>query len=190
MQLMLAQADPTAAQPTEETVLLEEIRDRLAAIEARLEALEQDESLTEDAVAEEIATLREEAAALQESAAAPADAAATQRQTLELRQVAVQNGLEAVRQAYQVIDTGEDDVSASIGRAYVAFEEAWLLATEAGSAAEAQEFQQAMETLSLVSPALGERDYSAAKALLDRSALHGMQGLRLAESTAVLPISP
>lgn len=188
-QLLLSQADPVASAQTEAEVL-EEIRDRLAAIEARLEALEQDESATEDEVTAEIEALREEAAALQESAQAPADAADSQRQGLQLRQAAVQNALEAVREAYQVIDTGEEDASGTLGRAYDAFEEAWLLATEVGSEAEAEEFRQAMEALSLVSPALGERDFSAAKALLDRSALHGMQGLRVAESTAVLPLSP
>lgn len=196
-QLLFAQTDPSTttdvtldgeAQAQTNAEAVEELQARLSEIEARLAELEAQTAGSTDSQAE-IAALREEAVALQELAVAPIEAAALQRQTLQLRQVAVQNGLDAVREAYRVIDTGEADVSGSVARAYSAFEEAWLLATEAGSPAEAQQFQEAMRLLSAVAPALEERNYSAAKALLDQSAVSGLEGLQLARSTATLPVN-
>lgn len=190
-QLLFAQAGPSdvaQGDPVEtDAEAITELRERMAAIEARLQELEQQQE--GEAKDEEVAALKEEMGALQESTAVPGQAADYQRATRELRVRSVENALAFAAQAYRIVETGEEDVSGPVASAYAALQEGLQLALDAGSPLEAQRFEAAMRAVAAVPAALSERDFQQAMELLALTVAEGNQALMLARSTAPLPVS-
>jgi len=158
---------------------------RLRQLEARMAELEAQGT----AAQAEVAALQEEAATLQESASAPGEAADQQRESRELRVRTLENAMALVVQAYEIVETGEDDVSETLGSASAALAEGQGLAEHAGSPLEAQRFEAAVRAISEVPSALTERDFQRAKELLAMTLAECNQARLLARASTTLPVT-
>ncbi|MDQ3267056.1 MAG: hypothetical protein M3Y59_25950 [Myxococcota bacterium] len=164
---------------------LQRLNDQLQQLEARMAQLEAQATAAQT----EVASLREQAATLEEAAAEPGAAADQQRESRQQRVDSVEAALGWVAEAYEILETGEPDLSAPLSAATAALEEGLALAQDADSPGEAQRFEAALRAVAQVPTALAERDYQDAKKLLTLAASEGVQARSLAQSSTTLPVT-
>lgn len=180
-----AEAVATGDREETDAQTLQRMNDQLQQLEARMAELEAQAT----AAKTEVETLREQAATLEETAAEPGEAADRQRESQQQRVDSLEDALASVAEAYEIMETGEPDLSVPLSAATAALEEGLALAEDAGSPGEAQRFEAALSAVAQVPAALAERDYQYAKELLTVATLEGVQARSLAEASTTLPVT-